>query len=147
MLTRTRDILPKRGQMWGEEMTALAGTAVLSAVNTGARYNIYSYQSGYPNAASAGWNFVCEAGNYTFDVLYMKATQTGIIDFYIDGASIATGLDTYAAGTTWNQVYTITVNGLAAGLHTFKYIVNGKNAASTAYAFFVTKVSFKQATD
>lgn len=133
--------------MWADEMTVLAGNGVTFGVGATQLYCNYCYQLAYANASSAGWNFQCEAGDYTFTVLYVKANVCGIIDFYIDGVAVDTGLDTYAAATAWNQTRAIAVTGLAAGRHTFKYVVNGKNAGSGNYAFYVTKVSFKQATD
>jgi hypothetical protein len=140
-------ILPTRGQMFGDELTLLAGTALATSVSGNAFYCFFTVHGTYPNSASAGWNFLCAAGDYTFYVTYLKSNVSGIVDFYIDGVAVATGLDCYAASTTWNQVYSIAVAGLTAGRHTFKYIINGKNASSSAYAFGITKVHFKQATD
>jgi hypothetical protein len=87
------------------------------------------------------------AGDYVFTVIYTTSSVAGIVDFYMDGVSVATGLDTYTAGNVSNNIYTININGLSAGHHTFKYITNGKNASSSNYAFFIQKIYFKQATD
>lgn len=138
--------LPKRGTMWGDEATGLSGTPVSSS-STNAWYNQYSYINGLGNNGSAGWNFTCAAGTYTFSVLYVKSSAGGKADLYIDGGVIAT-TDSYKADpTTWNNVATITDIALTAGIHTFKFIVNGHTAPSTGYGFLYQKFWYKQASD
>lgn len=142
------NVLPKRGQMWGDEVTLITGTGISTAVTTSNQmYNMYANVTNFPIDNSAGWGFLCDAGTYTFDILHIKASSGGQVDFYIDGATIATAQETYNVSTLWNQHFTVSSVTLTAGYHTFKWVVPAKNASSSGYLFGVTKVSFKQTAD
>lgn len=137
--------LPTRGQMWTDEATPLVGAAITMNPNGNQVYNTYSYQSG-ANLESAGWGFLCAAGDYTFYVLAIKASNRGKADWYVDNVAKASGVDYYNATSIYNYVHTFTET-LTAGYHTLKWIANGNTAPATAYFITTTKVWFKKTAD
>ena len=85
-------------------------------------------------------NFLVEAGTWTMTIIYQKNPNSPIHDFLIDGVSVGT-VDTYAAGTSHNNVTSISGITLSAGHHTFKILANGKNASSGDYNLAIQNVN------
>jgi hypothetical protein len=77
------------------------------------------------------------------------ASDRGIVDWYLDGVLIpaGTGQDWYSAAPAISVVQSFSVVIASAGYHVLKYIVNGKNVASTSYIFESSKLWIKPATD
>ena len=85
-------------------------------------------------------NFTVEAGTWTFTILYQKNPNSPIHDIIVDGSSIGT-IDSYAAGTTHNNLATISGVSLISGNHTLKVLANGKNASSGDYNLAIQSIT------
>ena len=83
------------------------------------------------------------AGEYTLQYLYVKSGNQGKFDVYFDGVLISALLDTYAAGTTVNQLLSQTFTCASDGNHTLLFKANGKNAGSSDYAFTTHYIEIK----
>ena len=71
----------------------------------------------------------------SFSILYSKSAIYGIFDVYIDGV-LNTSVDCY--NTTTTHGVSITIDGLAKGMHTVEiYSTNTKNASSTGKGFYI----------
>lgn len=149
MATRFKPVYPKRFTMWSNEDTIVIGTTPLStACNTSQVFAMTSYQLSPANGDTRSNKFVCAQGTYTVSVLCVTANSYGIVDFLIDDVVVSAGNDMYSAGTTYGVVKIFTVT-LAAKEHTWKTVVNGKNAAAVSPYYYcaLTKVWGKQASD
>ncbi len=99
---------------------------------------IASYGTNYQSNALNGDYFItplyCIGGETILDVSLMKNPAGGIIDIYIDNTLNTSGYDTYAASNT-NLVLSVSVGALSTGNHILKFVLNSKNASSSAYIF------------
>lgn len=78
------------------------------------------------------WFVNLSAGTYTLTVVYRQATTSPIVDYKLDGVTVAT-VDQYGTLTD-NVVAAATGIVVAAdGNYTLRALVNGKNASSTDY--------------
>lgn len=91
-------------------------------------------------SADAGyveWQVVTAAGTYTLICLFAKAAGCGMFQMSIDGVDVGALTDGYAAGTSWNNVYTATGLTLTEGdAHTVRMTSNGKNVSASAYNLY-----------
>lgn len=88
--------------------------------------------------------FLCAAGGETeLSVNTKSGTTRGIYDLYVDNVLHTAGLDDYAASAADVNRQFVLSPALAAGNHTIKLQVNGKNALSTAYNLYVQGVSIQ----
>lgn len=98
---------------------------------------------GYLTAASGGatgqhmeWDVALTAGTWTLTVVYLKSGSFGIVTPSIDGTDLST-LDTYVAGTTYNNVNQWTgINIASDGVKELKFRTDSKNAGSAGYNFY-----------
>lgn len=140
---------PKRFAVMGDEITTAVSNWGFSAVAS-------MQYGGFWTAPAANSNngdeytfgaYLC-AGTYTLYHLGRKASDKGIIDWYIDGSAITGGAnrDWYAAtAVTYIDSFSVTV--AASGHHVFKAKVDGHNKSSSDYNVAITKIWLKQATD
>ena len=82
--------------------------------------------------AGIGSFYVSTEGDYTIDILCYTENDAGKLDITIDG-SVACTIDLYSASTDKNVEFSESIGTLAVGLHTIKFIGNGRNASSSAY--------------
>lgn len=130
---------PKRATMWADEFNT--SVAVTRAHDTAQNYSTYIYQNSPADTQEYTSSFMLVGGTYNLSILAVKYPDGGKFDVYIDGATVGTTQDLYAGSGTYNVVLTlssITVTG--DGYHTLKLKVNGKNASSTNYYLYCTKV-------
>jgi len=139
---------PKRFAVMGDEITTSV-TMTFSLIPDGV--NLYNGIFG-PTVANANngdeytFSVFIAAGNYTFYHLGRKVTDGGKLDWYVDGSSVATGRDWYAAtATTYIDSFAVTI--ATSGYHVIKIKVNGKNASSSGYRATFAKIWGKQAAD
>ncbi len=139
---------PKRFSVMGDEITTSV-TMTFSLIPDGV--NLYNGIFG-PTVENANngdeytFSVFIEAGNYTFYHLGRKVTDGGKLDWYVDGSSVATGRDWYAAkAATYTDSFAVTI--ASSGYHVIKIKVNGKNASSRDYRATFAHIWGKQATD
>lgn len=136
---------PTQAVMWHENCKMGAGVTTLShVINTGQRYNGYSYLTGAGGVSHNGDVFsqtcLLLAGTYAFAVYGVTYSTCGKIDWTLDGVSIVAGQDWYSASITPNvlKVNTgITVTG--NGAHTLQGTINGKNGSGGGYDMYLTR--------
>lgn len=86
--------------------------------------------------------FPLAAGSYKVSVLGWKQNNAGKIDWTLDGDAVASGQDWYAAASTPNTIQQFTMLNLTKnGLYTLRGTINGKNAASSNYFHYITKIT------
>lgn len=78
--------------------------------------------------------FMCEGTETVMNLGYLKDSDCGIFDTYLNGQLIFSGWDTYAATQTQYSGYGTLINTPKKGKNLIELRVNGKNALSTAYA-------------
>lgn len=132
--------LPNRATLWHDESAVVTGGAIVRTHDALQNYATYSTQTGPANGDIFEQTFVIGAGTYTFSVLGIATNISGKVDWYFDGVALITGQDWYAAATTYNVVVAVGSVALAAGLHTLRGQVNGKNAASGGFNLPFTKL-------
>lgn len=85
-----------------------------------------------------------DAGTWALDVIYQKNPNSPIHDFILGGVSVGT-IDTYAAGTSHNNVTTISgVTVATPGHYTLRVAANGKNAASGDYNLAIQFITLRR---
>jgi hypothetical protein len=129
----------KTATMWHDQSVVTTGNAIAVTVNTSQPYTFIAKQNAAANGDVSENGFVIAAGTYSLKILYVKTAASGKIDVTIDGAAIVT-IDAYAASSTYNQVSTTAGVVLTAGYHKIVFTVNGKNASSSNYEFYMTKM-------
>jgi hypothetical protein len=81
------------------------------------------------------------AGTYVLLVLYRKSNDAGILDVKLDTVDILSALDTYDAGTTFNNISETTgITVSTAGIKTLQLVVDGKNGSSSNYKLHIQEV-------
>ena len=103
--------------------------------------------SGYLGGGSAGQNgtgdaddgdsmsfdVLLDSGTWAIDVIYLKGTTFGILDFNLGGSSLGT-VDGYNGSSTDDNVATISgITVATAGHYTLTVAINGKHASATDY--------------
>lgn len=142
-------IYPTRSTLFADEFIyALSGSAV-TAIDATHRYGFYTNNAAAPaNGDSFSVSFLLKAGTYTLKVLGQTASDQGIIDFALDGGSVAASQDWYAGSGAANvekSSGSIVVSG--SGRHKLTGTINGKHASSSSYAFRLTKIWFVPSSD
>jgi len=138
----------KRVMMDAYRNIVVSGTALAVTVLTTQPFNYMAgCNSPYHNGDILTNGFVCAAGTYSLDVLFVKQINSGKVDCGIDGTSIFTALDCYNGTTLANQVLTTNSIVLTAGLHYIRFTLNGKNNSSGGYAFYSTAYVLYPASD
>jgi hypothetical protein len=142
-ITTLESNFPQSATFFMDEATT-TGSALATTTHGSQPYNFY-----VTNFAGAlnGDGFQChvfiKAGSYNLYALGVKAPTVGKIDWYLDGVLVAAGQDWYDAGLTFNVTLSIPITISTSGDHTISAVVNGKNAASTAFVFGFTKIWIK----
>ena len=127
-----------------EDFSVKAGSAISVARNASANFTRYARQSPSAINNESFCVFTLTPGNYTFTLLYGASASGGVATVRINGFVVAT-IDTYASTTTLTLAqgffYSVTNNRP----HTLSIAIASKNAASTGYDFWLTRVSAKLA--
>jgi len=82
------------------------------------------------------------AGTYQVQMEWKGNTTRGILQLAVDGANLGSTLDQYASGQTYPTTNFGTVTFSAAGSHTVKLTVTGKNSKSSSYQLSADKFTF-----
>lgn len=78
------------------------------------------------------WFVNLAAGTYNLTVVYRQATTSPIVDYKLDGVTVAT-VDQYGAAAENTVASATGITVAADGNYTLRALVNGKNASSTDY--------------
>ena len=138
---------PTRATMWHDESTITVGNAFTLAIHNPQMHNFYKFQNLAADGDTFTNSFFAEAGTYTLSALGVRDPNSCKVDWYIDGTVTVSGQDWYNAGVGNDFVQTASVTVTGDGYHTFKGVVNGKNASSGGYNLYLTKYWLNQAAD
>jgi hypothetical protein len=139
---------PNRFACMGDELKSTAAMGATYSISQ--TYTVYWVQTAANSNDGDTYTFSCilDSGAYNITVLGALANTAALIDVYIDDVLVASGWDWYAAATTYNTKKILYDRVIATGgLHTFKFVVNGKNASSTDYVWAVTKIMVSKDSD
>jgi len=109
---------------------------------TNVAYNIAAYDNAGNDGDSFDVGLWLLAGTYTFDVYGEKASNRGKLDWTLDGVSIVTGQDWYAAAIAPARLSTGSITVTGDGYHKLTGTINGKNGSSSDYYWGLTYVAF-----
>lgn len=129
--------------MFHEDSTVITGGGLTRTFVSTQRFACTANQNPAASTDVFEQQFVLKAGTYTFLVLGRTGNDRGIIDWLVDGATIVSGQDWYAASVADNvtkSASSITITG--SGVHTLRGQINGKNASSSSYVMVLTKMWF-----
>lgn len=132
------DIIPYgyRNQGAGGVYSRLQNSAALSG---GA-----AYWSPSNSANEMGWYVPLTAGTWAIDIIHVKASDSAILNVTFDGASIGTQ-DLYAAGTSYNNVYSVT--GISVPTSKFVLVKLGvptKNASASGFTGYFQHIALRK---
>jgi len=88
--------------------------------------------------------FVPSPGTYTVSVRHKKASDRGTFQLMLDGVNLGSAMDVYSAVSGYVTVELGTVNITTAGEKNFKFIVTGKNVASSDYDLALDYIKLAQ---
>lgn len=133
-------VLSKAATMWHDQSVKTVGNAFTYSMDASQKYGFVVYQNAAANGDTWTNGFSVAAGTYTFNILNSTDSNRGKMDFFVDNVQIGTIQDFYSAALTQNVVKTIASISVTDGYHTFKGVVNGKNASSSDYIVALTKI-------
>lgn len=120
--------------------TVVAGTWVCN-INDGF-WNNYCIENGtsHNDGDSVSYEVSIPAdGNYSLVCAFYTASTCGLLDIYADATKIVDQWDLYSAGATFNVKKTQTAITLAKKIITLKFIINGKNGASSNHNMYLQR--------
>lgn len=135
---------PKIAVMWPDQSKQTTGTGYIISKDDLQYYNGYMIDFTPANGDVFTNGFFIRAGTYTLNLLVVTNNASGKLDLYVDNVLVSSGMDLYSAALTYNVI--LSQAGVVIpsdGYHTFKYVVNGKNAASTNFFTRITKMWFE----
>ena len=133
---------PGSAALLSDEFELLAGDVLTYGITASQAYNMVNKHSSVADGDSAARRFYLAAGTYNLSVLGRTFTTSGLVDWYIDGVKVVSLQDWYDNPGAYNVVKTASVVVPTSGRHVLKYVVNGKNGASSSYTFLWTKCWF-----
>ena len=142
------DELPIRATLWHQASLVTAGNAITTVIATAQPHNYLAYQNTAADGDSFTNSCVLGEGTYTLYILGQTRTDAGLVDWTLDGASIATGQDWYSGSQIADVTKSIAAISITTGgRHVLQGTINGKNASSTSYALRLTKYWFVPSAD
>jgi len=127
-----------------EDFSVKMGSAIFVTRNAAANFTRYARQTPSAINNETFCIFTLTPGNYTFTLLYGVSSAGGIATVRINGSVVAT-IDTYASTTTLTLAQGFFYSVMNNRPHTLSIVIASKNAASTGYDFYLTRVSAKLA--
>lgn len=125
-----------------EDFTVKVGNAISVTRNGNANFARYARQNTAAINNETSCTFYLTPGNYTFTLLYVTIAVGGIATVKINGVTVAT-IDTYTSTSVFAASQTFTYTVTNNRVHTLSIVIASKNAASTNYDFYLTRVSAK----
>ncbi len=130
---------PLSSTIWPDQFVVTStGTPHVVSLS-GQKYNVRLYIDPANNGDSYSATFYMAAGSYTLSLLCYNEADGGKIDWSIDTVYQCT-TDVYNSSEALNVTRTGSVTILTNGNHTLTGTINGKNAGSSGYWTYITKV-------
>lgn len=126
---------------WGTG-SATNGTSVKTwskFVTSGNDFCRYASVASPANGDTVEFKFPLKAGNYNLELIYLRRTDSGIVNLYLDGSQIGT-IDAYSSTNSNVNRLILNFSVTTTGIHSFKLVVAGKNASSSGFSFAATAV-------
>jgi hypothetical protein len=133
---------PKICVIFHRYATVVVGNALSIAHDAAQDVAHYAYQTVSADGDTFTIPFHLSAGAYTLNVLGVRISSGGKVDWYIDGTLAVSGQDWYGAGTTRNIIKTAVVTVYGSGQHVLRGVVNGLTAPSTGYDIRLSAIAF-----
>jgi hypothetical protein len=137
-------VYPTAALLFHLNSVALTGNAITSSLDGSQIFFTYAVQNPSANLDSFTHPFVLQAGSYTLMIRGITKNDQGLLDLYFKHVSdpsytaLVAGQDWYSAVLTQNVTKSVSLTVVKPGLHILKGVVNGKNAASSAYVMRLT---------
>jgi len=140
--------MPRRATMWHDQSLVLTGNHIVVTVDTAQRHAFIANQSAAANGDASTNGCYLAAGTYTLNVLGVSGPLRAKLDIALDGLTIVSGQDWYAAALT-HEVIKSTAGVVVpySGWHTVKLTTNGRNALATGWVMSLTYVEFQPVAD
>ncbi len=111
----------------------------VDVLNTSQELNYYTRNDDQNDLDSFTMNAYLAAGTYSAKILYLKTVTGGYFELLIDGGSVWSGVDMYAASSQMSQHSSTTgIVVVSDGLKTLTIRSNGKNVSSTDYRVYLS---------
>lgn len=150
VVTLSETSLPRRTMLTHDEATITAGNALAFTADTSQFLGGYWFQSASANGDTFTQSVWLRAGSYILEAIGAADVSCAKIDWTLDGVSIISGQDWYAAALTRNtrKVSTTPLILSASGYHVLTGTVNGRNASNVvAYDMKLVSYALRQAGD
>lgn len=134
---------PQSWEGWLRDTRMSAG-AVGTAIDTASVYNFLTWGGDTTNAnVEYAFDICLSTGNYRWQMEIVKGPDAGIFDVYIDTGKITgdSSFDLYAASMTYNTSIFCSFNLTTPGNHVMKVVNAGKNAGSSGYKIYGSRLS------
>jgi hypothetical protein len=152
----TNGLYPKQAFLTGNSFQWFSASDVQYAPTTNVLNSTNQYAGCYAlnsaaEAENGGYviaNVPLDVGTYTINFVYLKLDSAGKFDLYVDGTHYGATLDCYASSASYNNQadYTSIVISYK-GVHTIKFLANGKNASSSEYRLGLSLVNIVRTGD
>lgn len=129
-------VYPDHAEFWRNFDRYISGSLTMQT-DADQMYNMYVNTTYGASGDEWEQEFLIDAGTYTFSSLGYTGTSRGIVEWYIDNVLVATH-DWYDGSATNNTIKATSGIVIAAGLHTLRGKVTGKNGSSSAYVVPIT---------
>lgn len=124
---------PDSAQILGGLADVSQGNALSFSVSTTQMLNGAWLQNTAANGDELVYHFSLAAGGYHFRRWHTKASDSGKVDWYIDGVKVISLQDLYNGTTVVNDLVSSDVDVLTDGNHELVATINGKNGSSSSY--------------
>ena len=149
--TGSRPLFPRSATVPGHEfqVSSASGTNMGMATTTSSSQRFMYYAINSTANCNDGDRYMCnmilEPGTYQFILLGITNSSSGIVDLYVDGVLVGSGIDLYSASTAYNVNSIVNnVSVIGNGYHLIEWVVNGKNGSSSDYQVGITYCQAKQ---
>lgn len=96
------------------------------------------------NGASIEYKNYMESGTWTFRLVTLKNTNSGIVELFIDEVSQGT-IDIYFGSAVYNAIFSLTGLSITTpGVKTIKLKISGKNGSSSNYYVYLSDLCFQR---
>ncbi len=139
---------PIRATLWHKDSTVVVGNDIDTVVASSQDFGHYAYQNANADEDSFEQSFPLLAGTYTVHFLGQTTTQSGKVDWAIDGTQIKAGQDWFNNPIQANIEKTVASVVIAdTDRHTITGAINDNNPSSGDFELRLTKIWFEPAGD
>ena len=132
---------PKFQEAFFDDFVAYSGAGFSRDIASAYPFNWSMYSTTATNGDTWDIGIIIDAGTYTLKLWVSTGPQMGKVDISIDGESPISTFDGYSGSSVNSYIYTVSTGALSSGYHKIRFTVNGKNASSSSYRFYGSKLS------